>query len=165
MSALPAVTIDDGDDGCQVRVLPPEVRERSTKIVEECQLFVSSKSHRILLLNPHISISHDPSQSTTPFASFLRHNHRKEVKEFQDIVTNIQSQMKRLAKNTERQKLKAIGRRVRLENNSEDEEELLHSKIKAKEHELQEFDHYIASLERAEGEQLAEIEKLENGRR
>mmetsp|Transcript_28502 Transcript_28502/g.68600 ORF Transcript_28502/g.68600 Transcript_28502/m.68600 type:complete len:131 (+) Transcript_28502:116-508(+) len=91
------------------------------------------------------------------------------IKEFQAIVAHIHSEMNRLADSREREKLKAIGRRVKLEHNSEDalrrEEELLLSKIKAKENEMGEFSSYLASLEHAEGEQMVEIEKLENERK
>ena len=72
--------------------------------------------------------------------------------------------MNKLAKETERGKLKSIGQRMKLESSSSEdavrrEEAMLLSKIEAKEKE--EFARYIASLERANGEQLVEIEKLE----
>mmetsp|Transcript_34787 Transcript_34787/g.73368 ORF Transcript_34787/g.73368 Transcript_34787/m.73368 type:complete len:131 (+) Transcript_34787:74-466(+) len=124
---FPDVTIDDD---CQLRILNPEVHERSTGLAEECQLLVSK------------------------------------VREFQTIMATINSEMNRLAKDTERQKLKAIGRRMKLEHHSSEdalrrEEAILMSRIESKEKEREEFSSYTASLGKAEREQLEEIEKLE----
>ncbi|KAL7553968.1 hypothetical protein ACHAWF_017326 [Thalassiosira exigua] len=86
------------------------------------------------------------------------------VKEFQSVMASLQSGMDRLAKDTERQKLKAIGRRIKLDASSEaarrEEEEAMLAKIQAKEREMEEFASYMASLKSAQREQLAEIEKL-----
>ncbi|KAL3775981.1 hypothetical protein ACHAW5_002251 [Stephanodiscus triporus] len=69
----PLVTIDDE---FQLRVLDPEVHERSTRLVADCELFVLK------------------------------------VQEFQAIVESIHADMNRMAKNTERHRLKAIGKRL-----------------------------------------------------
>jgi len=81
-------------------------------------------------------------------------------------MATINSEMNRLAKDTERQKLKAIGRRMKLEHHSSEdalrrEEAILMSRIESKEKEREEFSSYTASLGKAEREQLEEIEKLE----
>ena len=85
-------------------------------------------------------------------------------------MATIHSEMNRLAKDTHRQRLKAIGQRLKLDNTTSSEEgllreeELVQSRIETKEEEMEEFTSYLASLENAEREQLAEIENLESGR-
>ena len=145
------------DDDCNLRVLHPELRERSTHLADECKLLVSSKWKWMF------SCSYKSSHSQT-YPPPLPISLHTEVKEFQSLVASIDTEMNRLSNSKERKKLNATATRLKLEQNSNrggEEKELLVSKIEAKKKEMEEFTSYIASLEEAERSQLAEIEKLE----
>lgn len=66
----------------------------------------------------------------------------------------------------ERQKLKAIGQRFKLQQGTASKDSLrreeadLHSRIQAKEREMKEFESYLISLEAAEGEQLKRLKEV-----
>ena len=144
------------DDDCNLRILNPELRERSTHLADECKLLVSSKWK--WMFNCSYKSSHVP-HLTLPISPST------EVKEFQSLVASIDTEMNRLLNSKERKKLNATATRLKLEQNSTnrdgEEKELLVSKIEARKKEMEEFSSYIASLEEAERSQLAEIEKLE----
>jgi hypothetical protein len=137
----PHVTIDDE---FQLRVLDPEVHERSTRLVADCELFVSStcSSSRCSFLDSSYAVLSSPStkarrkspslSSPPPPSLSPHHTHvapprhvifnypphkraKQEVREFQAIVESIHADMHRMAKKTERQRLKAIGKRILLE--------------------------------------------------
>ena len=160
MSEFPTVSIDDQ---LQLRVLDPEVRERSAGFVDDCQLLVSSECQWTTTLIEGITCTY-PLSSPQSFQSVT------EVKEFETVMSSINATKERLASDVERQRLRAIGRRVKLNQDSsssessEDalrrEEAMLLERIEAKEGEMEEFSSYLDSLERAEREQMAEIDKL-----
>ena len=74
--------------------------------------------------------------------------------------------MNRLAKDVERQKLMAIGQRFKLQQGTASKDALrrgedeLHSIIETKEREMKEFESYLISLEKAEGEQLKRLKEI-----
>ena len=159
---FPEVTIDDE---CELRLLPPGARGRSTGRVEQCQLLVSSVyvvACRKLMRNLKermFCLSHKSHLATHTLQC-----PNTEMREFQTTMASLHSDMRRLAKDTERQKLKAIGRRARLEHYSSQEalrkeEALLLSKVADREKDMADLCSYEQSLERAEAEQLAELEK------
>lgn len=70
-------------------------------------------------------------------------------------------EMGRVVENTDHQKMKAIGRRIKLDGEPDSrkrEEAILLSKIEDKERELDRHQAHIESLIRAEADQLLEIE-------
>ncbi len=141
------------DDPCiaidaefQLRILNPEVHERSTRLVADCELFVSSTyslhmsvvsafPREISLAQfPHyhtppslpLSLSAMPTRRSPAMLSICHMNTRnKEVREFQAIVNTIHANMNRMVKNAERQRLKAIGKRIILEKRRNSNEDAL----------------------------------------
>ena len=111
--------------------------------------------------------------SVLPARSHLTHNHlqiantsspRKEVKEFQSIMSYIHTEMNCLAKDTECHKRKSINQPRPDDESLGQEGKILLSKIEAKEREKEEFASYMASLKQAVDEQMAEIAKLDGER-
>lgn len=137
----------------QLRILNPEVQERSTRLVADCELFVSStyslhyavhssirglslpfhgKFPSLISLTtipplpPTLSLSAMPTRRSPTMLSICHMNTRnKEVREFQAIVKTIHANMDRMVKNADRQRLKAIGKRIILEKRRNSNEDAL----------------------------------------